>query len=87
MNGYQRLSVERPAVRSQSREHSRPEVNSSDVLEIVGPVGSFRNSMPTQWRELAQKTPECRGKQLGGWGTLKSRFPEDLAPLADELIE
>ena len=23
----------------------------------------------------------------GGWGTLKSRFPEDLAPMADELIE
>jgi hypothetical protein len=23
--------------------------------------------------------------EVGGWGTLKSRFPEDLAPLADEL--
>jgi hypothetical protein len=40
-------------------------VNSSDVLEIVGPVGPFRNSMPTQWRGLARNTPECRGKQLG----------------------
>ena len=28
----------------------------------------------------------ARGSQ-GGWGTLKSRFPEDLALLADELTE
>jgi hypothetical protein len=36
MNGYQRLSVECPAMRSQPRERPRVEVNSSDVLEIVG---------------------------------------------------
>ena len=38
-----------------ARERPRVELNPSDVLEIVGPVGPSRNSMPSVMRTRAEK--------------------------------
>ena len=48
------LSVLPCAVKA--RERPRVEVNSTDVLEIVGPIGPIRNSMPSVTRTRAENS-------------------------------